>query len=302
MAIPDYQQIMLPLLKLTEDKQAHSLRQLTESLVHHFNLTESEKSELLPSGKQLKFSNRVGWAIFHLKRGFLIDSPKRGLFKITDRGIDVINQNLSEISIKFLESFPDFSISKIAENTNKPTSLNESELILRTPEELLDSSYQTLNQALADELIQTLKSCSPAFFEELVVDVLVKMGYGGTRQDAGRAIGKSGDGGIDGIIKEDRLGLDIIYLQAKRWEGTVGRPEIQKFAGALMGNSARKGVFITTSNFTNDASDYVKTIDRKIILIDGVALAKLMIDYNVGVTTIATYEIKKVDLDYFSEA
>ena len=301
MAIPDFQTLMLPLLQLTGDKQDHSTKKAVEILAEKFKLSEYEKKELLPSGRQSTFSNRVSWAKAHLKMAGLIEAPNRGIYRITPRGLSVLKQNPPIINIKFLEQFPEYTATRSSDIKSEHSQEADSSTFIQTPEELLDSSYQKLKQALADELLQTLKSCSPAFFEELVVDVLVKMGYGGTRQDAGRAIGKSGDGGIDGIIKEDRLGLDIIYLQAKRWEGTVGRPEIQKFAGALMGNSARKGVFITTSNFTNDASDYVKTIDRKIILIDGGTLAKLMIDYNVGVTTIATYEIKKVDLDYFSE-
>ena len=302
MAIPDFQSIMLPLLKLAGDGQEHSAKEIVEALAEQFQLTEDEKKELLPSGRQATFSNRAGWARTYLKQAILLDAPKRGLIKITPRGIDVIKQNLTAINISFLEQYPEFNTFRNLKSKEKLSQNNEVQPSFQTPEEALEASYQNLRQTLADELLQTLKSCSPTFFESLVVDVLVKMGYGGTRQDAGRAIGKSGDGGIDGIIKEDRLGLDIIYLQAKRWESTVGRPEVQKFAGALMGNGARKGVFITTSNFTKEAGNYVSTIDRKIILIDGETLAKLMIDYNVGVTIFANYEIKKVDLDYFSEA
>ncbi len=173
--------------------------------------------------------------------------------------------------------------------------------MVKTPEENLDESYKKIRESLANEILDKVKSCSPLFFERLVVELLVAMGYGGTLQDAGKAVGKSGDGGIDGIIKEDRLGLDVIYLQAKRWEGNVSRPEIQKFAGALLGNQARKGVFITTSDFTKEAKDYVKTISSNIILINGEELAELMIDYNVGVSVATTYEIKKIDSDYFSE-
>jgi len=301
MAIPDFQSIMLPLLKLAGDGKEHLAKVIVNTLAEQFQLTEDEKKELLPSGRQATFSNRAGWARTYLKKALLLEAPKRGSIKITPRGIDVIKLDPTEINIKYLERFPEFNTFKNLESKEKPSQNYVAEPSFQTPEETLEASYQYLRQALADELLQTLKSCTPIFFESLVVDVLVKMGYGGTRQDAGRAVGKSGDGGIDGIIKEDRLGLDIIYLQAKRWEGTVGRPEVQKFAGALMGNGARKGVFITTSSFTKEAVDYVSAIDRKIILIDGETLAKLMIDYNVGVTSFATYEIKKVDLDYFSE-
>lgn len=301
MAIPDFQSLMLPVLKLAEDGQDHSSKEAVAALAQQFQLSEDEKKELLPSGRQATFLNRVAWAKSHLKMAGLLETPKRGIFRVTPRGNEIINQNPKFINVKFLEQFPEYRNSRNLDKNEKQISVEEYETYIQTPEETLHSSYLKLRQALAEELLQTLKSCSPSFFESLIVDVLVKMGYGGTRQDAGKAVGKSGDGGIDGIIKEDRLGLDIIYLQAKRWEGTVGRPEVQKFAGALMGNGARKGVFITTSNFTREAIDYVTAIDRKIILIEGEALAMLMIDYNVGVTTIASYEIKKIDLDYFVE-
>ncbi|MFM8331538.1 MAG: restriction endonuclease [Candidatus Methylumidiphilus sp.] len=300
MAIPDFQSIMLPLLQLTVDEQEYSFKGTTEALAKQFQLSDDEKKELLPSGRQGTFANRVGWARTYLKKALLLNSPKRGMLQITPRGIEIIKQNPPSINIAFLEQFPEFNVFKYEAKDKQPLIIDPTPSI-QTPEEALDTSYQKLRKALAEDLLNTLKACSPNFFEGLVVDVLVKMGYGGTRQDAGKAVGKSGDGGIDGIIKEDRLGLDIIYVQAKRWEGTVGRPEVQKFAGALMGHSARKGVFITTSSFTKEAIDYVSTIDRKIILLDGETLANLMIDYNVGVSPVASYEIKRVDLDYFSE-
>ncbi|MEZ4525936.1 MAG: restriction endonuclease [Desulfobacterales bacterium] len=171
----------------------------------------------------------------------------------------------------------------------------------QTPEEQLEDAYENIRESLATEILEQLKSVAPDFFERIIVEVIVKMGYGGTRRDAGQAVGKSGDGGIDGIIKEDRLGLDIIYLQAKRWQGTVGRPEIQKFAGALQGQRAKKGIFITTSDFSKEARDYAAMIENKIVLIDGKQLAQYMIDFNVGVTTVSTYEIKKLDSDYFTD-
>ncbi len=232
----------------------------------------------------------------------LLESPKRGLFKITKRGIDLLNQNPQTVNDKTLQKFPEFKefVSRKNKKSEKIVIQNNEET-LNTPEESLETAYQTIRNALATEIIEKIKSCSPSFFERLVVELLVAMGYGGTLQDAGKAVGKSGDGGIDGIIKEDRLGLDVIYLQAKRWEGNVSRPEIQKFAGALLGNQARKGVFITTSEFTKEAKDYVKTISSNIILINGEELAELMIDYNVGVSVATTYEIKKIDSDYFSE-
>lgn len=288
---------MLPLLKLAADGQEHTKKEAVEKLGIHFELTEVEFEEKLPSGRQSTFDNRVAWARSYLKMAQLLDSPKRGCFLITPRGQAVLAQKPDRINIRFLEQFPEFLASRSGDKAKDLET--DQQIVVRTPEETLEFAHQKLRQNLAEELVQTIKTCSPTFFEQLVVDLLVRMGYGGTRKDAGKAVGKSGDGGIDGIIKEDRLGLDAIYIQAKRWDGTVGRPEVQKFAGALMGHGARKGVFITTSGFSKEATDYVSNIDRKIVLIDGETLASLMIDHNVGVSTVVSYEIKKVDIDYF---
>ncbi|UKP00156.1 restriction endonuclease [Nostoc sp. UHCC 0870] len=305
MPIPDYQAIMLPLLKLTTDQKEHSLREAIEVLADHFQLTEAQRKELLPSGRQPTFDNRIGWARAYLKKAGLIKSTKRGYFQITNRGLDIITSNPVEINAKFLNQFPEFlEFKNYPQQSDKPIS-NENEANLdttRTPEENLEIAIEKLTQDLASDLLQTIKTSSPAFFEKLVVDLLVKMGYGGTRKDAGKTVGRSGDGGIDGIINEDRLGLDVIYIQAKRWENSVCRPEIQKFAGALQGFRAKKGVFITTSTFTSEAKDYVSRIDTKIILIDGETLTNLMIENNVGVAPFAVYEIKKVDSDYFTDS
>lgn len=237
----------------------------------------------------------------------LLESPKRGLFRITDQGRRVLQQNPPVINVQFLEQFEEFrqfrslrrDRSQLAITTGD--SLRTTEPADQTPEESLEAAYQTLRESLAAEILATVKQCSPQFFEQLVVDLLVRMGYGGSRREAGEAIGRSGDEGIDGIIKEDRLGLDIIYVQAKRWEGVVGRPEVQKFAGALQGQRARKGIFITTSVFSRDAWEYAKQIETKIILVDGATLAEYMIDHSVGVTSEALYELKRLDHDYFSE-
>jgi len=302
MAIPDYQTIMLPLLKFAGDGQEHSLREAVNYLADEFELSEEERKEMLPSGNQRIFNNRVGWALTYFRKARLVESPKRGIFKITDRGQQVLSKNIENIDNKFLEQFPEFKeFTKIKKKPDKPTPPPKFLPRDINPEEILESAYQELQDSLADELLSTIKTCSPEFFERLVVDVLIKMGYGGSRKEAGQAMGKTGDGGIDGIIKEDKLGLDIIYIQAKRWEGVVGRPEIQKFAGALQGQRARKGIFITTSNFTKDALNYVENIETKIILIDGQRLAELMIAYNVGANTTAIYEVKKIDSDYFIE-
>ncbi len=293
---------MLPLLEYCSDQKEHALREVREALADVFKLTEDERRRLLPSGKAPVFYSRIHWARTYLVKAELLESPRRGFVKITQRGLDVLSENPSELNAKYLERYPEFmafkhpDMSKAEDAASKVESETD-----RTPAEVLEEGYQEIRSALASELLDEIKGCSPEFFEKLVVDLLVRMGYGGSRQDAGRAIGRSGDGGIDGIIKEDRLGLDIVYIQAKRWENTVGRPEIQKFAGALQGCRARKGVFITTSGFSRDALDYAKMIDSKIALVDGQHLAELMIDHNLGVDLADTYEIKKIDLDYFSE-
>jgi len=300
MAIPDYQSCMLPLLNFYGDSKDHTFREAVEALAKDFKLTDEERRELLPSGQQEIFDNRIGWARTYMKKAGLIEAPKRGINKITARGLDVLKQQPSRIDVNFLMQFDEFKEFRALKH-QKVVEVSESIVNDNTPEESLEIAYQRIRDDLAAELLQRLKISSPSFFERLVVEVIVKMGYGGTRQDAGKAIGKSGDGGIDGIIKEDRLGLDAIYIQAKRWENVVGRPEIQKFVGALSGHHAKKGLFITTSSFSSDAADYVSRIDAKVVLIDGETLAQLMIEHNVGVSTINTYEIKKVDSDYFAE-
>ena len=304
MTIPDYQTLMLPVLRLSSDQKEHKFRTTVDELADEFGLTDEERTELLPSGNQAVFNNRVGWARSYLKQAGLLASPKRGYFNITSQGIELLSENPKLINISVLERYPEFMEFKARrkEKTNDAAeeTITESPSS-ETPEDSLASAYRTLRENLEQEILDSIADSSPSFFEKLVVDLLVNMGYGGTRQDAGRALGKSGDGGIDGIINEDRLGLDVIYIQAKRWEGTVGRPEIQKFAGALQGQRARKGVFITTSNFSKEAVEYASMIESKIILIDGSRLSSLMAEHNVGVSTVGKYEVKKVDSDYFDE-
>ena len=303
MAIPDYQTLMLPVLKLASDGKEHKFSQVVEELANEFCLTTEERNELLPSGSQAVFNNRVGWARSYLKQAGLLASPKRGFFTITQKGSELLTTNPTQVDTSILLQYPEFIEFK---NRKKDKSESESEIVLSfeqestlTPEDALASAYNKLSSTLESEILSSVKEASPSFFERVVVDLLVKMGYGGNRRDAGRALGKSGDGGIDGIINEDRLGLDVIYIQAKRWEGAVGRPEIQKFAGALQGQRARKGVFITTSSFTKEAREYASVIESKIILIDGEHLSKLMAEHNVGVSRVGLYEVKKVDSDYF---
>lgn len=302
MAVPDYQSIMLPLLKFAGDRQEHTIREAIDHIADIFNLTENDKKEVLPSGQQYIIDNRVGWARTYLKKAGLLESTKRSYFKITDLGIDVLKKNPSGINIKFLEQFPLFiefrSIKKEKDNHEEQSEESDT---TQTPQELLEYGYQKIKKDLAQELLISVKQSSPQFFEKLVVELLLAMGYGGSRKDAGQAVGQSGDGGIDGIIKEDKLGLDVIYLQAKRWENVVGSKEIRNFVGSLVGQKANKGVFITTSGFTKDSLEYVKTITHKVILIDGEMLTQLMIENNIGVSKIISYDIKKIDSDYFVE-
>lgn len=301
--IPDYQSIMLPLLEHISDGKEHKMRNVTEELAIKFGVTEEEQKELLPSGAAPVFYNRTAWAKTYLKKAGLIDSPKQGSVIISKRGLDVLKDKPSSINVKFLKQFSEFVEFQTVKRDDESEAETNEEQSTQTPEELLETAYQKIRKSLASELINKVVELSPAFFERLVVELLVKMGYGGSIKDAGKAMGKSGDEGIDGTIKEDKLGLDIIYIQAKRWKpgNVVGRPELQKFVGALAGQGAKKGIFITTSNFTKEAIEYTPRNETKIVLIDGEQLAQLMIDYNLGCTPQQTYELKKIDSDYFGE-
>ena len=246
---------------------------------------------------------RRAWARTYLKKAAFLESPKRGVFRITDRGVKALASNPTRIDVKYLEQFPEFmEFREGAKPDNGVASAVGLTQSKTTPEESIELAHQGLREQLAADLLNRILGCSPTFFEQLVVELLVKMGYGGSRRDAGERVGQTGDGGIDGIIKEDRLGLDTIFLQAKRWQGSVGRPEIQKFVGALQGQRAKKGVFITTSSYTADAADYAARIETKVVLIDGRQLAGLMIDFDVGVAAAATYVVKRIDSDYFEES
>ncbi len=301
MAIPDFQTIMLPLLQFAADGKEHSIHEATDYLADYFKLTPEEVNEPLPSGVQKKFYNRVSWARTYLKKSGLLTSPRRSYFQITERGRQVLAENPARIDIKYLKRFPEYHTFKTASRKEKQEEKDSATPIDShiTPQEALEEAYQEMRETLAQELLQKVMESPPSFFERLVVELLVAMGYGGSLSDAARAVGQTGDEGIDGIIDEDRLGLDTIYIQAKKWQGTVSRPEIQKFVGALQGKRARKGIFITTSSFSKGARDYVAMIDTKVVLIDGRRLTEYMIDYNVGVTTVNKYEIKRIDTDYF---
>ena len=303
MAVPDFQSLMLPLLQIAGDGKEHSLSDARGRLGAEFNLTQAEQEELLPSGRQTRFGNRVAWAKVYLEQGGLLLSPRRGHLLISDRGREVLKAPPGRIDIKFLGQYPEFiefrRPKRDAQALSVPAAPEAPDA--ENPEEALEAAHAKIEASLAAEVLARVKAGSPTFFEGLVVELLLKMGYGGSRADAGQAIGKAGDEGIDGVISEDRLGLDIVYLQAKRWEGSVGRPEIQKFVGALHGKRAKKGVFITTGSFSSDAAAYVEHIDPKVVLIDGRRLAELMIDFEVGVATARTFHVKRVDSDYFEE-
>lgn len=304
MSIPDFQTLMLPLLKLASDGETYYIHDAVEELAKQYSLTEEEQTRLLSSGQQPVFYNRVGWARTYLKKSGLLEDPKRGYFHITDRGSSILDQDPSRIDMNFLKQFPEYI--EFRETTREPENGEPIDTGIEdlTPEEALEDVYQRIRTDLSSELLEYVQRSSAGFFEKLVVELLVKMGYGGSQRDAARAVGKSGDEGIDGIIDEDRLGLDTIYIQAKKWnpENPISRPEIQKFVGALQGKRAKKGIFITTSRFTKEALDYSQNIDTKVVLIDGQRLTNLMIDHGIGVSTQTTYEIKSMDTDYFGES
>lgn len=307
MAVPDYQSLMLPLLQFAARKGSEtSTSEAVEALAKELSLTDEDLKEMLPSGIQSTFVNRVGWASTYMKKAGLLEATRRGFYQITDRGKDLLKKQPKTINVKLLKQYSEFLEFQQLKGTRSgdksvgPKGI--SDVSTATPSEALESAYENLRDELADELLGKLKKTSPSFFERVVVELLVKMGYGGSRADAGKAIGRSGDGGIDGIIKEDKLGLDVVYIQAKRWDNNpVGRPDVMQFAGALQAQRANKGIFITTSRFTDDARKYVSQIGSKIVLIDGDQLTSLMIEHDVGVSTVSLYPVKKIDSDYFEE-
>ncbi len=287
------------------DGQERPSSWLYSKISDEFHLTPQERAELLPSKRQPILNNRVAWALFHMKSACLVESPKRGIYKLTTRGQQVLKKHANKVDMRVLVQFAEYAAMK---EKQKPQADGNATLAavpldeqIVTPDEAISAAYGELRASLAQELLEKIKQSSPQFFEQLVVDVLLAMGYGGSGRDAGEALGKTGDGGLDGVIREDKLGLDVIYIQAKRWEGVVGRPVVQGFVGAIHGARASKGVIITTSDFSAEAREYVKTIPTRIVLVDGRTLAELMIDHNVAVSRVSNYEIKKVDNDYFSE-
>jgi restriction system protein len=303
MAVPDFQSLMLPLLRLAGDGMDHAFKDAVEAIAIEFSLTPEERNELLPSSSRTTlFYNRLAWAKTHMTMAGLLQAPRRGVFCITQRGRELLASQLARIDMKTLQQFPEYERARRGDvQASVEPALPAVAFSELTPEESIERAHLSLRKDLARELLESIMQCSPAFFELLIIKLMIKMGYGGSREEAGKAVGRSGDGGIDGIINEDRLGLDAIYLQAKRWEGVIGRPEIMKFVGALAGQRATKGVFITTSWFTQDAKDYALSSQYKVVLIDGERLADLMIEHDLGVSVAATYQLKRIDSDFFSE-
>lgn len=312
MAIPDYETLMAPLLRLLGSKGLMTLGEAVVHLADEFQLTPEERAVLLPSGQYPLFRNRVGWAKTYLKQAGLIVQPKRGQMELTPEARALLPKLPAHIDGSFLARFPSFldfmsrsgtrATTRPGESTSQPTTSLQTPLESEgPPEEVIERAMRTLRDELRIELLDTVKAAAPEFFERLVVKLLLRMGYGGSREEAGQTVGRSGDGGIDGIINEDRLGLDAIYLQAKRWEGVVGRPDIMRFVGALAGQRANKGVFITTSWFTQEARDYAASSQYKVVLIDGARLADLMIEHDLGVSVAATYQLKRIDSDFFAD-
>jgi restriction system protein len=308
MPVPDFQTLMLPVLREFADGRERATKDFRQGVADRLNLTADDVAEVLPSGGQTRFSNRVAWAVVYLRQAALLELVRRGVYRITPRGQEVLAAPPDLINMKFLERYPEYRDFRARQSTSDGTneepaaaSTEQRAGPLLTPDEQIRAGYELLRASLASQLLERVKKARPAFFENLVVELLVAMGYGGSYEDAAKVVGKSGDGGIDGIIKEDRLGLESIYVQAKRWDATVGRPAVQQFAGALHGHHARKGVMITTSGFSREAMDYAKGSQITMVLIDGVQLATLMIEFGVGVSDVETIRLKRLDEDYFGE-
>jgi len=305
LSIPDYQTLMLPVLKNAAERVV-KMSDVADPIADDLGLTEAEREELLPSGRQRVFYNRLAWAKFYMVKAGLIDTPQRGRFTASAAGKSLLASNPSSIDTNLLKTYPEFS-DFIANAVSTENNESEAGVVAvsstATPEDQIDAAYGVLHASVKADLLQRILDNTPAFFERLIVDLLVAMGYGGSHESAAQRLGKSGDGGIDGVIDEDRLGLDRIYVQAKRYapESSVGRPAIQGFVGSLVGNGATKGVFVTTCTFSSHASEYVRHLPQRVILIDGERLCELMIEYGVGVRIARTITVKRVDEDFFAD-
>jgi restriction system protein len=304
MAIPDYQRLMLPVLKLAAEG-ATRVPIAAEVIAAQLGLSDAEKDEMLPSGRQRLLHNRIHWAKFYMSKAGLLDSPARGVFAASAAGKELLATRPTLITVELLKSYPPFASFYAGTSASSPLETPAPRPVPNssaTPEEQIDEAFALLHAALKADLLERVLSQSPTFFEGVIVDLLVAMGYGGSHENAALRLGKTGDGGVDGVVDEDRLGLDRIYVQAKRYAATssVGRPEVQGFVGSLVGLGATKGVFVTTSTFSAPAIDYVRHLPQRVILIDGARLAELMIEYGVGVRVSRTVTIKRVDEDAFT--
>lgn len=302
MSVPTYEKFMFPVLKILSDGKVRSKSMIASAIIDFFRFNEHDINETLPSQTQPKYLNRMGWAITYLKKAGLIISPSRASFQITHEGKNIVEQNIVNLDSKYLKKYESFvEFQNLSHKHDKISRIEEEPQDSATPLENIIDNYELIKKDVCDEILTKILEQSSAFFEQLVVDLIVAMGYGGSIEDAGKATRQTGDEGIDGIIKQDKLGLDNIYLQAKRWQkgNVVGRPEIHKFIGALAGQGARKGIFITTSSFSREALEYKPRNETSLILIDGQKLVDLMYEYNIGVTVEKCFEIKRLDSDYF---
>lgn len=293
--------MMLSVLQAFSDGHERPSKDVRAHVAETLRLSEADINELLPSGRQTRFANRVAWDLVYLKRAGMLETPRRGVYRITERGQSMLADAPPRIDINLLSKYPEFVEFRNAGTDDKDDVITTEVSAEETPDEQIRAGYERLKQSLAALLLEKTKQVSPRFFENLVVELLVAMGYGGSHEDAASVVGQSGDGGIDGIIKEDRLGLESIYVQAKRWEANVGRPTIQQFAGALQGQRARKGILLTTSSFSKDAVEYARGLQNTIVLIDGRQLSELMIEFGIGVSDVETIKLKKLDEDYFAD-
>lgn len=300
MPVPDFQTLMLPLLRIASDGRDHELPALRARLAGEFALSQEDLDEKLPSGRQSTFHNRVGWAQTFLVKAGLLERPRRGAVRITGPGRALLAENPPRIDMKLLERYESYRQFRETKRERPAADLEPQAANGLTPEEMMEHGYRELRAAVTGDLLGHVRSASPAFFEQLVVDLLLKLGYGGALGE-GETLGRSGDGGVDGVIREDKLGLDVIYVQAKRWDTSVGRPVVQAFVGSLEGHKARKGVLITTSTFSSDARAYVQNIEKRVVLIDGGQLAQLMVDTGLGVNPLASYTVWRIDSDFFTQ-
>lgn len=302
MAVPGFQEMFIHFLRSLADGETRHTSSIRSFVSEEMNLSEEDREEMIPSGQSTRLANRVGWARTHLRKARLIEQVKRGHYRITDAGKALLASPPENLNLHYLDTIPShknwFHASKKEKSETGTTGDHEAST---PPNERIEEAYKELNDELASSLLEAMATMDAYAFEQLVIDVLFAMGYGGSRKEAARVTKKSNDEGIDGVINEDRLGLDVIYVQAKRWQNTIGRKEIQSFVGALAGKQANKGVFITTSDYNQNALEYAAKVSQKIILIDGKRLADLMIEYQIGVSPVRNITIKRLDTDYFED-